>query len=53
MKNVLFEITVNTIESKSNSQETFDYGYADITKFSHFCGEEEVIFNPLSSFKIT
>ena len=33
--------------------EEFDFGYADITKYSSLQKEEEVLFNPLNSFTIT
>ena len=46
--NLLFIITVKDERRDS----VLDFGYADISKYSDFPNEKEVVFNPLNTFKI-
>lgn len=48
MKNALFIINVEV----GPQQNKFSYGFADISKFSCFYTEREILFNPLNYFKI-
>ena len=48
MYNILVMITVEDVDRNNG----LDFGYADITGYDPRNGEEEVLFNPLNTFKI-
>jgi hypothetical protein len=52
-KNVVFEIIVSGFGSPASHLDyKYDFGYASVKKHSYFFEEEEVIFNPSSTFRV-
>lgn len=52
-KNVVFEINVSGFENAASHLDfKYDFGYASVKKHSYYYHEEEIVFNPSSTFKV-
>lgn len=49
MKNIIYEIQDR---GEGPNDVNLNFGYANVSEFSDFFDEKEVIFNPLNKFKI-